>query len=418
MEPDVAALSQFLPADSFAEIEHKSLQPMFRTAVRRRTRMLATPLGRIELAIDQGQIVAGDRSEAISEIELELMNGSIEAIFLLAHELISHFPLRPSVRSKSARGFDLAFGTRPRVSKAPEIIFSDDATLEQMLDGVLRATIQHLLQNQSAAEDGYDPDGLHQYRVALRRLRSALRLMRSIAQSSRMKSFEDDAKWLMSNIGGARDWDVFATETLPRISRSCSPVEGFDALASAADEHRRRAHGRAKKAIVASRTGQFQIALRLWIEQAGWRADVTPESRRLLAGSARGYIAKAVRKFHREVLKRGRGFNNLSPEDRHKVRLALKKLRNVAGFLPSSLGRKKFSHQYERRLARLQEKLGRYNDMLIAEESVQKMSRQRMPAAGRRAIETLRGWQAAAQEDGETKLRSAWKEFSETEFDV
>lgn len=306
--------------------------------------------------------------------------------------------------------------SRETISKAPEITVADDATLEQMFEAALRATIQHLLQNQAAAEDGHDPDGIHQYRVALRRLRSALRLMWSVAPSSRLESFLDDAAWLMSSIGGARDWDVFVTETLPRISQSCSPVEGFEALANAAEAHRQRARARAKNAIAARRTGQFQIALRLWIEQAGWRADVTSERRRLLAEPARSYIAKAAENLHRKVLKRGRGFNSLSPEGRHKVRLALKRLRDVAGFFPSSLGSKKSRTQYERRLARLQEQLGRYHDGLIAEDFVQKISKRKMPVAGRRAIEALRDCQAATHESDEEELRSAWKKFSETDF--
>lgn len=119
-------------------------------------------------------------------------------------------------------------------------------------------------------------------------------------------------------------------------------------------------------------------------------------------------------KLHHKVLKRGRKFTDLSPEDRHKVRLVLKRLRDIAGFFPSSLGRKNPRHRYERRLARFQEQLGRYNDMLIAEELVQQMLRKKLPAAGRCAVEALRDWQAAAHEDGEAKLRSAWKKFGET----
>lgn len=417
LEPDLAALSpflpQFLPVAAVAKIEREALQPMVRTVVRRTTRMLATPLGRIELAIDRGRIVAGDRSVPVSEVELELMDGSIEALFLLAHELVLHFPLRPSVRSKSARGFDLASGVGPGVSRAPDVMLADDATLEQMFDAVLRAASQHLLGNQAAAEDGHDPDAIHQYRVALRRLRSMLKLMLPVAPSSRAESFQHDVKWLMSNIGVARDWDVFVTQTLPRISRSCSPVEGFEALAGAAEDHRRRAHVAMKKAITARRTGRFQIALRLWIEQAGWRADISPEDRGLLAEPAHMYIAEAAGKLHRKVLKRGRNFNRLSPEARHRVRLALKRLRDVAGFFPANLGRKKARRRYERRLVRLQEQLGRYNDVFVAGQLVRRISKGRISAAGRHAIEGLCAGQAASRRRSEEKLRSAWTKFSE-----
>lgn len=176
MKPDLAALSQFLSAKTFAQIENAPLNPMFSTEVRRQVRMLDTPHGVVELAIDQGRIVAGERSEDISEIELELMDGNTEALFQLAQEFVSNFHLRPSIRSKAARGFDLALDTPPPVAKAREMRFEDSATLDQALDGIMRSALQHLLENQPAAEDGRTPTGLHQYRIALRRLRSVLGL--------------------------------------------------------------------------------------------------------------------------------------------------------------------------------------------------------------------------------------------------
>ena len=116
MEPDLAALSQFLPAETLTRIGNASLNPVFSTEVRRHTRMLETPLGTVELAIDRGRIVAGERSEEISEIELELMDGRTEAIFQLAQELMSGVALRPSILSKSARG--IRPGSRQRTTNS------------------------------------------------------------------------------------------------------------------------------------------------------------------------------------------------------------------------------------------------------------------------------------------------------------
>ncbi|GLS34867.1 hypothetical protein GCM10010869_04550 [Mesorhizobium tianshanense] len=272
MEPDLAALSQFLPAETFAQVEGAQLKPVFTTEVRRHTRMLDIPLGTVKLAVDQGRIVAGERTEEINEIELELMDGSTAAVFQLAQDLASTTALRPSIRSKSARGFDLALGNPPQITKAPKMKFDHGATLDQVLDGILRSALQHLMESQPAAEDGQNPEGIHQYRVALRRLRSVLGLMRSIGPSSQLDASRDDAKWLMSNFNDARDWDVFITETLPPISQACPAVEGFDVLKRAAEEHRHKAHDKARAAITDPRTGRFQIALGLWGEQAGWRA--------------------------------------------------------------------------------------------------------------------------------------------------
>lgn len=62
MQPEPAALARVLPKTSFEKIENAPLNPVFSTLVRRETRMLDTPLGTVELAMDRGRIVAGDRS--------------------------------------------------------------------------------------------------------------------------------------------------------------------------------------------------------------------------------------------------------------------------------------------------------------------------------------------------------------------
>lgn len=120
LEPDLRALARLLPAEIFAQVEAR-LQPVFRTEVLRHTRTLDTALGTVEVALDQGRIIAGEQSEEIGEVELELVEGSAGALFQLAQELATQFPLRPSIRSKAARGYELAFHTAPGIPKAPKL---------------------------------------------------------------------------------------------------------------------------------------------------------------------------------------------------------------------------------------------------------------------------------------------------------
>ncbi len=227
MAPEIAALAKRLPAKTYAQVKRSGLVPMFTTEVRRHVRLLDTPHGTIELAIDRGRVRAGEGSEAISEIELELVEGSTLAIMHLAQELISEVPLRPSIRSKSARGFDLALGKGPAVTRAPTLEFAARATLADVLGRALGATAQHLIENQPAAEDGRDPEGLHQYRVALRRLLAVIGIVRSIAPAPQVEAFRDDAKWLLSKLNEARDWDAFVTQTLPSAPVALSALDGF-----------------------------------------------------------------------------------------------------------------------------------------------------------------------------------------------
>ncbi|MBY5981339.1 inorganic triphosphatase [Ferrimonas balearica] len=63
---------------------------------------------RVELALDSGTIRAGERSEVIAELELELISGEASALMPLARQLMSQWPLRLGLDSKAARGYRLA----------------------------------------------------------------------------------------------------------------------------------------------------------------------------------------------------------------------------------------------------------------------------------------------------------------------
>jgi triphosphatase len=416
MVPDPAVLSHALPTEVFRRISGASLAPIFLTEVRRSKRMLETPLGSIELAFDSGRIVAGDRSESINEIELELIEGRIEALFELARELSNDVPLRLSLRSKSERGFDLARDTAPKIAKAREVKIGQGASLNSALGDILRCSLQHLLESQLAAEDGRNPEGMHQYRVALRSLRSVLGLVRLMAPSPQLEALLEDARRLMSGLSEARDWDVFVTQTLPSISQGCPTGTGFDALCRIAEGRRHTAQAGARSVIASARTGRFQIALALWIEQDGWRASASPKGLRLLDGPARGFVDEVLGRFHQKVLKRGRGFKALSAAKRHGLRIALKRLRYATDYFLPLWGKSKSARRYTRRLAALQAELGYYNDLVVMEQRVLQIIECRIPVAAHTAAGAMLGWRAGRLSNQEKKIQSAWMDFRSVKF--
>jgi len=83
------------------------LEPRFTVTVSRTTRVVALGDARIEIALDDGEVVAGGRQETILELELELLSGPREALDRLASDLRSRVPLVPSTITKAERGFRL-----------------------------------------------------------------------------------------------------------------------------------------------------------------------------------------------------------------------------------------------------------------------------------------------------------------------
>jgi triphosphatase len=411
MTPDLALAMPFVPEKLRTEIESSRIEPVFTADIRRHQRMLELPSGTVEIAFDQGVIKAGDRSMPVSEIELELKSGSASAIHELALRLCEHGDVRPSIRTKSARGFDLAADTPPS-AKRPEKLRLDPAiALDDAFATILRSCLKHLLEAVPAAEDGRDPDGIHQLRVSLRRLRAALDLMRSVGSLSRLEQLRADARWFAHNLSAAREWDIFETETLPTVAKGCPTIAGFEALGYIAEKRRSAAYNKVRMVLNDRRCATFIIGLGGWIEARGWRSDVAPENLGQLAEPTTNFAHRMLSAQHAKVLKRGKHFKSQTAEERHHLRLAVKKLRYVVEFLLPLYDLGKPARRYSQKLAELQEELGSFNDMATTASLLSGIGGELEGANARAAIA---GWQAHAMVGSEQRLRVAWSEFSRT----
>ncbi|QAU38897.1 CYTH and CHAD domain-containing protein [Bradyrhizobium guangdongense] len=410
-EPDLALALPFLPEKLRADLARRPLEAIFSTDIHRHQRVIDLPSGTIEVAFDQGHLTAGDRSLQVSEIELELKAGSPSAIWELALRLAEHGPVRPSIRGKSTRGFELAAGTSPVVKKPRKLRLDPSSSLDETFAAILRACLLHLLQSIPAAEDGRDPEGIHQLRVALRRLRSALDLMRSVVSLSKLDLLRSEAKWLAQNLSPARDWDVFQQDTLRVVANGCPSIAGFDALQVAVEQRRTASYETVRQVLADRRTSLFLIGLGGWIEARGWRSDVAPEHLAQLAEPATNFAQRILSAQHAKVLKRGRRFKSRGTEERHRVRLAAKKLRYVADFLLPLYGERKSAKRFSGKLAELQQQLGIYNDMATTASLLADIGTE---AGSGTAAAAIAGWQAHAMIGVEPRLNKAWSEFVKT----
>ncbi|UVO39541.1 CHAD domain-containing protein [Bradyrhizobium arachidis] len=410
MTPDIALAMTLVPEKLRADLERHSVEAVFSSDIHRHQRLVELPSGTVEVAFDRGHLISGDRSLPVSEIELELKSGSPSAIWELALRLAEHGPVKPSIRTKSARGFDLAADTPPQAPKPPKLRLDPSTSLDEAFSGILRSCLLHLLQSLPVAEDGRDPEGMHQLRVALRRLRSALDLMRSVVSLDKLDLMRAEAKWLAGCLSGARDWDVFRQETLQTVADGCPSVAGFDALGALADERRAACYDAARLALADRRCQYFVIGLGGWIEARGWRSEIAPDGLAQLAEPAINFARNILSAQHAKVLKRGRRFKSLSTEERHRVRLAAKKLRYVADFLLPLCGQRKSAKRFSRRLADLQQELGIYNDMATTTSLLADVGAE--ATGGSVAAAAIAGWQAHAMVGVEARLREAWSGFT------
>jgi triphosphatase len=398
------------------------LTPIFETRFRRQSVLVewpdaSQPPAQIEVALDRGAIRGGSAEAPISEIELELKRGEPRALFELAQSIRALVPVRLQPLDKAARGYALATGAPPAWRKAGPVAL-EPGTVEDALQAILGACVRHWLDNEPATRDARDPEGLHQLRVALRRLRSALALFKSAIVPDARARWSDELRWLLGPLGPARDLDVFASETMVPVRAARPDDPGLAALAELVADARWNAHEDVRATLASERYGDLELALACWVACRGWRQGADIDVLLAQRQPVRAFAIAMLAKRHRQVRKRGRHFADLEPAARHELRILLKKLRYGTEFFASLFPGREVD-RYRAAASRMQDLLGHLNDVAVAEHVVQTLldgtepgPRQRAAALG--AGQVL-GWYARHTQELEPRAVEAWDAFRKVE---
>lgn len=379
----------------------------FVTDFRRTSTMVSTgPESRIEISLDRGEIVVHGRRLPICEIELELKSGPVQNLFDLALEIARVLPVRLENRSKAGRAYELALDKPARPTKAGTVELDGGMPVPHAFVALAFGCLSQLQANEAGLLAGRDPEYLHQARVALRRLRSVFRLFR---QSVALSADEPVLTWIKSLgrlLGEARDWDVFVGETLPGAAPSAPLPAGLAALRRRALAARRRARLSAADAVAAPEYTTSLIRL-----TAALQALVGDGSDRPQAGSLKRVAGDLLAIQHGRVVKRGRKLDHLTYRDLHRLRIEVKRLRYAAEFFAPMLP----GHGREalRRLARLQDLLGRINDDVNAWALLDRLESGNPAATYQQAIGYLRGHTACDTRQHLAQLPGAWSRFEQ-----
>ncbi|HEX2485947.1 MAG TPA: CHAD domain-containing protein [Myxococcota bacterium] len=413
-EPDLERIPDFASrARARAAVGEKPLLPVFETDFRRSAVLLAKGDDEVELAFDEGEIRARGATLPIRELELELVRGDPGVLYGIALELHEALPLRPAVQSKAERGYALATGQRPGPRRARRVELASDATLEQALAAVLGACLEHVLANHEPARDGGDPEGVHQLRVALRRTRAALALFRDVLPADQVRPFKAELGWLADRLGPARDLDVFLSETLEPLAARAPGDPGLKRLRDAARELRDEAYAAVREAVDAPRASALALALGGWMAARGWREGASAEALAALAAPARGAATELLERRHRKARRLGRDLPERSVEERHQLRIELKKLRYAGEFLRALFPEARVERTLKQ-LSRLQDTLGHLNDVATMERQLDGIADVLGAEWGpkqQRAAGFVAGWTALLAEHRLAELDKQWKDF-------
>ncbi len=362
----------------------------------------------IEAALDLGEVAAGAAREGICEIEFELVKGAPDILFSVARQVLDAVPARPLTATKSERGFLLATGRGivPVKAKAPPL--DHDLSVATAFQTIGRSCLDHLLTNERCLLATGHGEAIHQMRVALRRLRSAIKVFRPVLDTPRLTEIKADLRWLLAHLGPARDADVFLAEIIDPVVAAHPGISGLNAL---------RAHwladrdARLATAIEAVRSRRFAaMALQLgeWVESGDWLRPANERARRKLDAPipafAVGRLGKATRRLLRTA---GDDLGRLPPEQLHAVRINGKQVRYAGEFFASLVPRKHMK-VFLAELSELQDVLGKLNDINVAGP---KLAGRHAQGGRSKAAGMVSGWHEARRAPLLAEAQKAWKRW-------
>ncbi len=341
---------------------HKSgsfppLQVTFGTDVRRQAVLTRAGHSDIEIALDRGQVVAGEKSESLWELEFELKAGRVADVVDEAKRWCTRHGLWLSTISKSAKGHRLMDGASSASAPRQPPAYPDSAPVALVQAAMVQDCLQQVLSNASevAAAAEADRHAVHQLRVGLRRLRSVLREV-VVPHRPVDPAWEEALAKPFRALGQHRDHGYLVTHQQPALEAAGGPQLRIEDLSGPAP-------------VDTVRSQDLQCTLMELVAYVHQR----PRKASGKDPSAQEVVRGRLKKLHRKILREGREFQSLEETAQHRLRKRLKRLRYLVE-LAVPLFDEAQVKRFLRKLEPLQEALGEYNDGLMAERFYRQLS--------------------------------------------
>lgn len=338
------------------------LRAVATSRIERTVRRVRYRKSEVEIAFDSGTIETGGRVGDVCEIELELLRGNLADLLGLAARL----PLGPdlywSLMSKAARCHALASDSPALPVHARPIVFPRGATTGMGFQAIAGECLGQLLGNYRLVVGAADPEAVHQTRVAIRRLRAACSLFGDVIDDEDAPAFRAELKAVATGLSELRDLDV-----LTQRVHTAAIARGQDASALLQQFARRRDEiAQPVRTMLAGEAFQkLLFGLAIWIEAGLWCVQYKDTAALLV----RTFAARELARRTRKLLRRSRNLPDMPIEERHALRIAIKKLRYATEFFASlfpdgDAGKRR--RRTAKALSSLQESLGELNDLAVA----------------------------------------------------
>lgn len=368
------------------DAQKSALQPVFTTSFERRSwRIHVSRKIAILVTLDSGEISAGERVLPISEVTLELLQGKPEDLLDFAIALTTLLPLVPYRLSKAERAYQLCQNQPMLPHKAAPSLLSNKQSSAEAFQTLAAQCMQMWQANLLGTLTQHDPEYLHQFRIALRRLSSLLKVFKPALPERFLRQWTKRLKDLSQVTGDVRDLEVMQHSILQAPLNSADPTV-LSALAG-----------------VAAAWHNDQQAAQRQIQQLSFGGPILLFARDIqeleddFPKNLPRFAEKQLSALHRNTLKRlAWTLRSATPENAHRLRIALKHLRYSCEFFAPLFAAEEMLH-YAKTVASLQDELGFINDFHVSLCRLQSWEEQgEVSPAARQAIITQHAAQAQA----------------------
>jgi CHAD domain-containing protein len=388
-----------------AFIRTDELRPQTRLrTIRKRTELHDTE-GRLvaDVVDDEVSVLEGRRLAArFRELEVEIRDAT-------PHELLEDIVER--LRDAGAGAADptpkyiRALG--PRASQPPEIAVDElvsGATAGDVVRRALAASVVRLIEHDAIMRLDADPEGVHQARVATRRLRSDLRTFRALVEPVWAAALRDELGWLAGILGSVRDGDVMLERMRTRASElPTTNARGAARVIGSLEAERDEAHAE----LLSTLRSERYVSLLDRLVSAANAPALLLEADLPASSVLPGLVRQPWEKLALRVKALG---DRPTEEELHDIRIRTKRVRYAAEAVAPLVGKQ--ARVFAAAAARLQEVLGDLNDAVVAEAWLREWARGSRSTQGVFAAGELAGLERAAAERCRSRWKKAWKELS------
>lgn len=281
-------------------------------------------------------------------------------------------------------------------------------TVEGAFEHILKVNLASVTVWEPVALAGEDIEGVHQMRVGLRRMRSALSVFQSAIPRKLTRPLAKEMRWSARALDRARDLDVYIAENFPAKGGKYQ-----DKIQSIARKHREEAYSKVRRVVQCKRYQTFNRIIVNWLNTKDWRKHLSVEERKVLRRRITPFACRVLEEHLGNVLEAGKEIDKIDSEALHRLRIECKKLRYATEFFAPLYGER--MKDFTRHLKALQDLLGTLHDTAVLPGLQRDLLKDTRSSKLKRFAGKLENNREKESEEIKMYLMERWQAFSEAD---